>query len=51
VVLDEAPVVTSARKLEWFSPGRMAAHTLMLALLPFLVRFKRLCGPWYRRPD
>lgn len=51
VVLDEAPVVTSARKLEWFSPGRMAAHTLMLAFLPFLVRFKRLCSPWYRRPE
>lgn len=49
-ILDVAPVVTSARKLEWFSPGRMAAHTLLLAALPFLVRFKAMCGPWYRRP-
>lgn len=50
VILDIAPVVTSARKLEWFSPLRMATHTLALALLPFLVRFKAMCGPWYRRP-
>lgn len=51
VVLDVAPLVTSARKLEWFSPLRMAGHTLALAFLPFLVRFKRMCGPWYRRPE
>lgn len=49
-ILDLAPVTTSARKLEWFSPLRLAGHHLMLAFLPFLVRFKRLCGPWYRRP-
>ncbi len=50
-VLDIAPVITSARKLEWFSPLRMAIHTLALAFLPFLVRFKSMCGPWYRRPE
>lgn len=50
LVLDSAPVVTSARKLEWFSPRRIAIHTLVLALLPFLVRFRAMCGPWYRRP-
>ncbi len=50
-VLDVDPVVTSARKLEWFSPLRMAVHTIVLALLPFLVRFKSACGPWYRRPE
>jgi glycosyltransferase involved in cell wall biosynthesis len=51
LVLDVDPVVTSARKLEWFSPLRMAVHTLVLALLPFLVRFRGACGPWYRRPE
>jgi glycosyltransferase involved in cell wall biosynthesis len=49
-VLDIDPVVTSARKLEWYSPMRIAIHTLVLALLPFLVRFRSMCGPWYRRP-
>ena len=28
-VLDVDPVVTSARKLEWFSPLRMAVHTIL----------------------
>jgi glycosyltransferase involved in cell wall biosynthesis len=51
VILDLAPVVTSARKMEWFSPARMVGQTLLLALLPFLVRFRRMCGPWYRRPE
>jgi len=50
-VLDIAPVVTSARKLEWFSPLRLATQTLALTLFPFFVRFKGMCGIWYRRPN
>jgi glycosyltransferase involved in cell wall biosynthesis len=50
-VLDIAPVVTSARKLEWFTPWRFAIYSLAMVFLPFLVRFKSACGPWYQRPD
>lgn len=49
-VLDIAPVVTSGRKLEWFSPAQLATQVLILTVLPFLVRFKSMCGIWYRRP-
>lgn len=49
-VLDIAPVVTSGRKLEWFSPMRLATQTLVLTFLPFLVRFRSMCGIWYNRP-
>ena len=49
-VLDIAPVVTSGRKLEWFSPLRLVTQALTLTLLPFLVRFRSMCGIWYQRP-
>lgn len=49
-ILDIAPVVTSGRKLEWFSPFSLAAQSIILVLLPFLVRFKSVCGIWYKRP-
>ena len=50
VILEGTPPVTSARKMDWYSVNRMAWRTLMLGLFPFLLRFKRLCWPWYRRP-
>lgn len=50
-VLDIAPVITSGRKLHWFSPGQLAVQVLVLTFLPFLVRFKSMCAIWYRRPD
>ncbi|MFK8028799.1 MAG: glycosyltransferase [Gammaproteobacteria bacterium] len=50
-VVDVAPVVTSGRKLEWFSPLRLTAQSLALVFFPFLVRFKSMCAIWYRRPD
>jgi glycosyltransferase involved in cell wall biosynthesis len=49
-VLGSAPVVTSGRKLEWFSPWRLFAQALVLTLAPFLVRSRAMCTIWYRRP-
>lgn len=49
VILDVA-VVTSGRKLEWYSLPRQLALLLMLLVFPFAVRFRRLSGFWYRRP-
>jgi glycosyltransferase involved in cell wall biosynthesis len=50
VVLDAYPVVTSARKLDWFSSARLLAATLIVLLFPFAVFNRRLCGIWYDRP-
>lgn len=49
-ILALAPVVSSGRKLQWFSTSRQVLLVIMLFLFPFLVRFKRFCGFWYKRP-
>jgi glycosyltransferase involved in cell wall biosynthesis len=41
---------TSGRKLRWYSHGSQLGLLLALLLFPFLVRYKRFCGFWYRRP-
>ncbi|ASJ72140.1 glycosyltransferase [Granulosicoccus antarcticus] len=40
------PVVTSVRKLEWYSPMQLALQTL-LVLIPGALFSKRLCSTWY----
>lgn len=49
-VLDGTPVRSSGRKGEWYSASTLVATTLLLVLFPFLVRSKRFCWLWYRRP-
>jgi hypothetical protein len=49
-VIDEPPVVTSSRKLKWYSARQILGVTAMMVLFPWAVRSKRLCGFWYRRP-
>ena len=48
VIQTEFPVITSFRKLEWFTAGQMVRQFLIL-LLPFASYSKRLCGVWYDR--
>jgi len=43
-------VKTSARKIQWFSPAKMFFFIMLNCIFPFLVRNKRLCGMWYKRP-
>ena len=50
-ILDRFPAVTSVRKLDWFSPGRLAVMWLALAVFPPGFRWRRLCAYWYRRPE
>ena len=50
VIIDSAPVVTSVRKLDWFSPSRLLAATLIILLFPPAVRSRKLCSIWYERP-
>jgi len=49
-ILDLAPVVTSSRKLEWYSGIRLLGWTSLIILMPLAVRYKVLCGFWYNRP-
>ena len=43
-------IITSSRKLDWFSPLELALSGLVLTFFPFSVRFRRLCAHWYYRP-
>lgn len=48
-VLTGAPVVTSARKLEWYGQWEMLGHFLRLSW-PGAIRRRANCNLWYQRP-
>ena len=48
-IITGAPVVTSARKLEWFNQWQLLHRMLRLAVPGALKRRER-CGLWYERP-
>jgi glycosyltransferase involved in cell wall biosynthesis len=50
-VIDEPTAHSSGRKMAWFSTWQQAGLLLLMLLFPFFVRFKRLCGFWYKRPE
>ena len=50
VILDAPPVITSARKMEWYSQSTLLATALLMFVCPFAVRSRALCWLWYRRP-
>ena len=50
-ILREYPVVTSSRKLLWFSPFHIFLSILIPTLFPLALKSKSLCGFWYRRPN
>ena len=50
-VINEPKVITSGRKLVWFSYGSQLLLLLVLLLFPFLMRYKWACGYWYKRPE
>lgn len=50
VILEAPPVVTSARKTEWYSQSTLLVAALVLFVFPFAVRSRALCWLWYRRP-
>lgn len=43
-------IITSSRKLDWFSPLQLAISAMVLTIFPFSVQFRRLCSHWYYRP-
>ena len=50
-IISAHPIVTSNRKLEWFSPLQLALSALVLTVFPFSLRFRLLCSLWYYRPE
>ena len=49
-IVETAPVVTSSRKLDWYSPFSMLLMILLFTVFPPATRFRSLCGHWYKRP-
>jgi glycosyltransferase involved in cell wall biosynthesis len=49
VVLEDA-VITSGRKVRWYPLPVLLAVATGFLLFPFLVRSRRFCWLWYRRP-
>ncbi|MCW8956400.1 MAG: glycosyltransferase [Gammaproteobacteria bacterium] len=50
-IIEHHPAISSGRKLHWYSFGQQLVMLLIMILFPFFVRFKSLCGFWYKRPD
>ncbi|RZU98257.1 glycosyltransferase [Spiribacter vilamensis] len=50
VIIDAPPVISSARKMDWFRPWQHALVLATFVLFPWAGRFKRLSWFWYRRP-
>ncbi len=49
-IVESPRVLTSARKMQWYSPAQLLGLLVMMTLCPMSVRSKRLCSFWYRRP-
>ena len=50
VILDNAPALTSARKLNWYSGPQILGWIALMILMPVAVRSRKLCSFWYDRP-
>lgn len=49
-ILDQAPVITSARKLDWFSTTKSLLLIVAMVFFPMIARSRKLCWLWYQRP-
>lgn len=49
-IITATHVVSSGRKLRWFSTWQQILMLLMVTFFPVFVRYRRFCGYWYRRP-
>lgn len=50
-IISNNPAISSGRKFNWYSIGHQFVLLTMMVLFPFFVRFKSLCGFWYKRPE
>lgn len=51
VIIPEPKIVTSSRKLDWYSASYILGLSLLLAVCPFLLYSRFACRFWYTRPD
>jgi glycosyltransferase involved in cell wall biosynthesis len=49
-IITSPTLMTSSRKLKWFSLLQMFGMSMVLCFFPFAVRFRPLCRLWYVRP-
>ena len=49
-IINDPPLITSSRKLKWFSLLGMFGMLMVFCFFPFAVRFRPLCRLWYKRP-
>ncbi len=49
-VLTDTPIVTSARKMEWYGKWQLLGHMLSMAR-PGALRRRDACDLWYKRPQ
>lgn len=50
-IIENPPVITSSRKLTWYGNRQMFLFLFLIFLFPITVRFRKLCGFWYKRPS
>ncbi|MHC4917525.1 MAG: glycosyltransferase [Planctomycetota bacterium] len=50
-VIQDPPIVSSARKFRWLSPWQLIWPTIMMVFFPYLILSRRCCGLWYKRPE
>lgn len=50
-IISDPKVITSSRKLVWYSYTYQSILLLLIFIFPYLTRFKGLCGYWYKRPE
>jgi len=49
-IISSPPLITSSRKLKWFSLPGIFGMFMIFCFFPVAVRFRPLCRLWYRRP-
>jgi glycosyltransferase involved in cell wall biosynthesis len=49
-IIGDPPLITSSRKLKWFSLLGMFGMLMVFSFFPFAVRYRPLCRLWYERP-
>lgn len=49
-ILRHAPIVSSARKIDWYSPWQVVKQVLLL-LIPYATRSRMMCYFWYDRSN
>jgi glycosyltransferase involved in cell wall biosynthesis len=49
-IISDPPLITSSRKLKWFSLPGMFGMLVVFCFFPFAIRYRPLCRLWYERP-